>query len=147
MTPSNKISIIKFSLLLFLFTISISLKSQSTCGNFKIVIDHSHFTTSGSDTAFVQYIQFDTGDTTLISKISYTLFNITDGIQVQQDYNFSNISYLQDLTVAKNCYRNKKNITISLGYLGFLEKNFKITIGLYDVANNLLSNSNFNFNR
>lgn len=132
--------------LIILFGISISLSAQQTCTGFNVGIDFNHYKVSAkNDSTFVKYIQFDLSDTSSISKISYTLSNLTTGSQTQHDYNFNSMSSAQNLVVANNCARNKKHVKISLGYFTYSETNYLLNIKLYDRNNNLIDDTNFNF--
>ncbi len=137
----------KFSVIIFLLIVSISLKSQPSSTNVKLMVDFNHYTVSQAthDSIFVKYIQFDLSDTATVSKISYTLSDLSTGSQIQKDYNFTGSSSVQNLTIAQNCVRIKKNVKISLGYFKYEEKNYKVNITLYDVTGNLLSSTDFNF--
>ncbi|HEX7414777.1 MAG TPA: hypothetical protein VF411_12110 [Bacteroidia bacterium] len=137
----------KINLIIILIIVSISLKSQQTCTGIKMVVDYSHFTITGinHDSIFVKYLQFDISDTTGVFKISYTISDLTDASENQHNYTFNSSSSVQDLTVANNCMRNRKNVKISLGYFQYLEKSYLINLKLYSSSNNLLSSTNFNF--
>lgn len=120
-----------------------------TCANFKLTTDLTHYnvTAATHDSSFVKYIQFDLSDTVSISKITYTLSNLTASTQVQlQNYTMSAIPSTQNLTTANNCQRNLKNVKISLGYFSYSQIKYLANIKLYDSSNNLLGSSNFNFN-
>ena len=120
-----------------------------TCSAFKLSTDLTHFSVASPthDSTFAKYIQFDLSDTVTVAKITYTLSNITASSQVQlQNYTLSAIPSTQNLTVANNCQRNQKTIKISLGYFSYSQIKYLANIKLYDSNNNLLNNSNFNFN-
>ena len=137
----------KINLLFIVLVVSIALKGQTTCSNFKLDIDMKHHTnTTAHDSAFVRIIQFDLSDTTTVSKIGYTLSNASAGSVIQtQNYTLSSIPATQDLTVTNNCSRTKKTVEISLGYLRYLNIKYAISINLYDKNNNLLGIGSFNF--
>lgn len=141
----------KISVVVFLLS-SLFLKSQtgtSTCTTFNLAADLSHYTVNGSshDSTFVKYIQFVLSDTISVSKITYTLTNLTSSSQTQQqNYTFNTITSSQNLTVVNNCQRNQKTIKISLGYFNYSGTRYLTNIKLYDSNNILLTSSNFNFN-
>ncbi|HTA63852.1 MAG TPA: hypothetical protein VK835_15430 [Bacteroidia bacterium] len=135
------------SYLFFLCLFTLTVKSQTNCSNFKVTLDKSHFTnTTQHDSAFVRCIQFDVSNTTTVSKIGYTFSNASSGGVIQtQNYSLTTIPSSQNLTVANNCLRAGNTITISLGYLGYMNTNYSININLYDSNNNLLGTGSFNF--
>src|ERR1700756_3390293 len=123
--------------------IGFSMFSQPTCTGITLLTDNNHYSVTGNnhDSTFVKHIQIDLSDTSNISKLSYTLSNLSTGELVQKDYDFKTISSNQDLTISTNCKRDKKSIKISLGYFKYRAMQYKINIKLYDKNNNLLSNS------
>jgi len=126
-----------------------SSSSSATCTGFKLATDLSHYNVSATthDSAFVKYIQFDLSDTVTVSKITYTLSNVTASSQVQlQNYTYSAIPSTQNLTVTNNCQRNQKTVKISLGYFTYSGIKYLVNIQLYGTHNTLLSSSNYNFN-
>src|ERR1700761_1837590 len=114
----KRLLLIPFVLVVF------SLKSQPRCNNIQFLTDLAHYNVlPAGDSSFVKYIQFDLSDTVGVSKITYTLTDVTSGTQLQQQQYSLLVQLLQNLTVTNNCTRAGKNVKISLGYLSYLNKN------------------------
>ena len=140
----------KISVVVFLLS-SFFLKAQAvtaTCTGFKLTTDYSHYNVSATthDSTFVKYVEFNLSDTVTVSKITYTLSNLTAATQSPvQNYTVSAIPSTQNLTTANNCQRNQKDVKISLGYFAYSQISYSVSVKLYDSSNNLLNTSNFNF--